>query len=153
MNLLTAVTRKSISFAQGYVEPFAEGAMNSLVLITRRGVYNAAEGEYDPSAEIAVYDDDTLAGTGARAAVTITSGGGTLEFGDEPAYFDSIMVRVPRRSLRPRIDDVVRVMAGPDINLTGRYFRVIGVPAGGILMPSIALSCTGVAPSKQWNAS
>ena len=152
-NLLTAITRKSISFAQSYVEPFAEGTMNSLVVITRRGVYNAAEGEYDPSAEIAIYDDDQVPGIGARASVTSTAGGGTLEFGDEPAHFDSINVRIPRRTIRPRIDDVVRIMAGPDANLTGRYFRVIGAPAGGILLPSVTLSCTGVAPSKQWAAS
>jgi len=153
MNLLTAITRKSISFAQGQIEPFAEGSMNSLVLITRRGTYNAAEGEYDPTAEVAVYDDLDVPGTGARASVTSTSGAGTYEFGDEPSYTDSISVRIPRRSLRPRIDDVVRIMAGPDANLTGRYFRVVGVPAGGILLPSIQLSCTGVAPSKQWNVS
>lgn len=154
MNLITALTRKSISFAQSRIEPFAEGSMNSLVIITRRGIYNADEGEYDPTAEVAVYDDDTTPGTGARASVTATSGAGTYEFGDEPTYNDSITVRIPRYELRhPRIDDVVRIMAGPDANLTGRYFRVVGVPAGGILMPSVTLSCTGVAPSKQWAAS
>lgn len=152
MNLLTALTRKSISFAQSQIEPFAEGSMNSLVLITRRGIYNASEGEYDPSAEVAVYDDADVPGTGARAAVTSTTGGGTYEFGDEPTYNDSISVRIPRHTLlHPRIDDVVRIMAGPDTNLTGRYFRVVGVPAGGVLLPSISLNCTGVAPSKQWN--
>jgi hypothetical protein len=153
MNLLTALTRKSIRVAQSRIEPFAEGSMNSLVLITRRGIYNADEGEYDPTAEVAVYDDPDLPGTGARAAVTSTSSSGTYEFGDEPTYTDSISVKIPRGSMRPRIDDVVRVIAGPDQNLTGRYFRVVGVPAGGVLMPSIQLSCTGVAPSKQWNAS
>lgn len=152
MSIAAALVRKSLSLAQSMVQPYAEGAMNSLVRITRTGVYNAAEGEYDPGAEVVVYADDEDPEIGAKAGVTASASSGQMDFGDEPAYFDTITVMIPRGAFHPRIDDVVRIMACPDANLIGRYFRVVSVPAGGRLFPSITLTCSGVAPSKQWNA-
>lgn len=153
MNLAAALVRKSLSLAQGMVQPYAEGAMNSLVVITRKGVYNADEGEYDPGATVTVYADSEDPTIGAMAGITSTSSSGSMDLGDEPAYFDTITVMIPRGSLLPRIDDDVHVMAAPDTNLINRHFRVISVPAGGRLFPSITLTCSGVAPSRQWNVS
>ena len=151
MNLIEALTRKSMTFAQTIARPYAEGAMNSLVLITRSGGFNDDTGEYDPTLAQTIYDDDVMEGFGAKAGVTVTTGPIPMEFGDEPQYFDNLTVWIPKGTAKnPRIDDIVRIMASPDGNLIGRYYRVVSVTAGGRLSPSNQLQCTGAAPSKQW---
>jgi hypothetical protein len=47
--LAKLLVRKSISLAQSMVEPYAEGAMNSLVRITRGGGWDTAGGEWNPA--------------------------------------------------------------------------------------------------------
>lgn len=154
MNLVEAMTRRSLMFAQSLARPYAEGAMNSLVLITRSGGFNDETGEYDPTLNQVIYDDADYPGTGAKAGVTMTSGPVTMEFGDEPQYFDNLTVWIPKGTpLNPRIDDILRVMANPDAALIGRFYRVASVVAGGRLSPSNELQCSGAAPSKQWTMS
>lgn len=151
MNLVEALTRRSLMFAQSMARPYAEGAMNSLVLITRSGGFNDLAGEYDPTLSQVIYDDPDYPGTGAKAGVTMTTGPVTMDFGDEPQYFDNIQVMIPKEiALVPRIDDILRIMAGPDVQLTGRFYRVVSVVAGGRISPSNQLQCSGAAPSKQW---
>jgi hypothetical protein len=53
--------------------------------------------------------------------------------------------------INPRVDDIVLVMANPDSDMVGRYFRVMGVPVGGRVNASSALSVVGIAPSRQWS--
>ena len=150
VSLLTAVVRKSILFAQAQIEPFAEGAMNYLVRITRNGAWSAAEGEYDPTGEFVVYADPDDPSLGAIGGVMTTSPSGTSLIADEAEYTDSLTVVVPRSAPEIIINDMLQVMAGPDSGIVGRYFRVTSVDAGGRLQPSQTLSLTGVAKTRDW---
>jgi hypothetical protein len=154
VNVFTAVVRRSMSVAQSYAVRQAAGTQNSLVRITRAGAFNAAAGEYDPSAEQVIYDDPAFPGFGAQAGVTASSGPVTMGFGDEPEYYENLTVYLPKAlTTKPRIDDLLQYMAGPDTNLVTRFFRVVSVESGGRLVPSTELRCMGISPSKQWAAS
>lgn len=149
--LLGAIARKSLYLANRYAQSFSEGIQTALVVITRAGGYNRASGEYDPSDVTVIYDDDTTPGVGGQAGITNSTGPVTMMFGDEPAYFDSFTVFLPRLiPNRPKIDDIVLVITHQDPDLVGRYLRVVGVESGGRIVPSTQLQCVGVAPSKQW---
>lgn len=154
MDLRSLIVRKSLSLAQGMIEPHAIGAMNYLVVITRRGSWDADTREYDEDAVVTVYDDDETPGIGAAAGVLATAGPMSTTFGDEPTDYDSVSVVIPRHRpgwpLNPRKDDIVQIMAGPDDDIIGRFFQVDSVPAGGRLLPSNRLECSGVAPDKRW---
>lgn len=150
VSLSTLIVRKSIRFAQAQIEPFAEGAMNYLVRITRNGAWSSATGEYDPAGETVVYADTDDPSIGAMAGVLPTSASGTSLIADEAEYTDSLTVLIPRSAPEIIIGDMVQVMAGPDTGIIGRYFRVDSVDAGGRLQPSQTISCTGVAKSRDW---
>ena len=144
------VARRSMSFAQGLARRSAVGAMNSLVRITRAGGWDTGSFEYDPAQTQVVYDDADYPGTGAIAGVTPASGSVTMDIGDEPQYFSSLTVYIPQAApINPRIGDLVQVMANPDADIIGSYYRVTDVPVGGRLTSSITLRCTGIAPSKE----
>lgn len=153
VRLATLLVRKSMSLAQSLVEPYAEGAMNSLVRITRNGGWDPDLAEYNPDGETVIYadsDDDTI---GAMAGVTSSSGPISMDVGDEVEFYDSITVMIPRsHPAEPRINDLVRIMAGPDTDLIGRYFRITGVPVGGRLLPSNTFTATGIAKSRTWSS-
>lgn len=154
VSLAELITRKSMSYAQSLARPYAEGAMNSLVLITRNGGFDEAAGEYNPGLKATVYDDVDFPTFGAKAGVTMTTGPITVNYGDEPEYLDNIQVMIPKSApglfMNPRIDDIVRIMANPDASLWGRFYRVQSVVAGGRISTSNTLLCSGAAPSKQW---
>lgn len=148
------LVRKSLSLAQALVEPYAEGAMNSLVRITRGGSWDPAGGEWDPAGVSVIYADDVDPELGARAGITGSTGPSFLDVGDEPEYYDMISVMIPRSApAEPLIDDLVEVMASPDHDIIGRHFRVTGLSVGGRLLPSTTLQCSGLAKSKRWASS
>lgn len=147
--LAKAVARRSLALAQAMARPYAEGNMNSLVLITRHGGWDEEAGEYLPqSATEVIYSDDEDETTGGPAGITPTSGPITLGFGDEPEYQDSVDVFIPKGSRLPRIGDKVRVQAGPDPQFANREYKVISVIGSGRIVPSIHLRCVGAAPSR-----
>lgn len=154
-SLAKAVARRSLALAQALAQPYAEGNMNSLVIITRYGGWDEDAGEYLPSSAKSVvyadsgYDEDVPeTQIGAAAGITPTSGPITLGFGDEEEYQDSVDVFIPKGSPLPRIDDVVLVTAGPDPQFIHRQYKVISVIGSGRLVSSIHLRCVGTAPSR-----
>jgi hypothetical protein len=151
--LAATIAGTSLSMAQDIAQAYAGGAMNSLVVITRQSGFNTATGEYNsPGANpTVIYDDAETAGAGAKAGVMPTSGPVQMSFADEPEYYDNITVMIPEHACSPKIDDIVQVINGPDDDIIGRYFRVLGVGVGGRITPSVRLTCTGIAPSKQWS--
>jgi hypothetical protein len=153
MSLVAQLAAKSLAYASGLAKANSLGSMNSLVIITRRGTYDLDSREYDPAAVEVLYDDPDHPGAGAIAGVASTSGPMSLSLGDEPAYYSSLTIYIPQDTpgKHIRIDDVVHIIATPDNYAVGRLYRVSDVPAGGRIFSSIELSCTGIAPSKQWS--
>ena len=148
--LQTLVARRSLSFAQTVARAHAVGSMNSLVRITRAGAWDYDNYEYDISANTVVYADPDDDSFGAPAGITTAQGPITMDVGDEPLYYDSATVFIPQSApSNPRINDLVQVMACPDAEMIGRFFRITSVPVGGRLSASIALACMGVAPSRE----
>lgn len=158
MNLVSAIATRSLAYATVVAQAHAIGSMNSLVTVTREGSYDPVLREYDPELKEVLYDawDSAGAATGAGAIAGVTSAEGpsVLSLGDEPQYYSSITVFLPKSGAKRsiRIDDTVLIIASPDVDITGRYFRVTGVPAGGRIYASNTLQCTGIAPSKQWSS-
>lgn len=151
VSLAQQLVRKSLLVAQFMVEPYANGAMNSLVRITRNGTWNQSGGEWDPTGTAVIYADDQDPELGAAAGITGSTGPSYLDVGDEPEYYDMISVMIPRSSqAEPQIDDLLQVMYSPDVDIIGRYFRVTGFSVGGRLMPSTTMQCSGLAKSKRW---
>lgn len=153
--LATAIARRSLAYAQGLAQAHANGSMNSLVLITRPGsdTFNETTREYGSGLQTVIYDDPDNAGAGAIAGVTLAQGPITMDLGDEPQYYSSITAYIPQQVPKlPRINDLLEIKANPDPDMVGRRFRIVDVPAGGRISASIALSCTGIAPSKEWLA-
>jgi hypothetical protein len=147
--LARLVARRSLALAQAMARPYAEGNMNSLVVITRHGGWDEEAGEYLPqSAKTTIYDDPDIEGIGAPAGVTPTTGPITFGFGDEPEYQDSVDVFIPKSAQLPRIGDKVKVTAGPDPQFIHREYKVISVIGSGRIVPSIHLRCSGAAPSR-----
>jgi hypothetical protein len=160
ISLPTLVTRRSLAFGQTLSRQYADGAMNSLVIITRPVVafYDETTREYAMPAVTTIYDDTNelggWTGLGAKAGITVAGGPITMNMGDEPTYYSSATVYIPQSAPNaPRIDDLVLVMASPDTDMVGRNMRIIDVPVGGRISTSTALSCIGIAPSRQWDAS
>ena len=150
VSLQTMIVRRSLAFAQRRAQQAADGGMNSLVVITRNGQWSETDYEYDPGVAKVIYDDLETPGGGAIAGITDTSGGGSFDIGDEPTYTDSVRVTIPQSAPKnPRINDLVKVVASPDTDIVGRVFRVVDVTVGGRLTASIAMTCTGVAPSRE----
>lgn len=157
MSLAQLITQRSLEYAQQLAQPHAEGAMNSRVVIVRYGSqWNAARGEYGAGTPTAVYDDPddpfvdpANLGAGAPAGITPTQGPIQTSFGDEPEFFDTVNVYVPKGiATLPRINDLVHVIDTPDVQFVGRQFRITSVGAGGRLVPSIPIIATGAAPSR-----
>lgn len=151
-SLLTGITRRSMAFASQVAQQTSEGAMNSLILIVRKGGYDQQTREWDSEAETVIYDHPDLPGSGWEAGVTLAQGPITMSLGDEQQYYSSITAYIPHgRALRqPRIDDVITIMSNPEPELNGRLFRVTDVPVGGRIHSSVQIQAIGIAPSKQW---
>lgn len=138
--------QRSMSAAQARAQAYAEATQNSTISITRpaSATYDEVARKYTKPAMGAVYN--------GSAGITIGAGPITLGIGDEPTYYDSCTVYIPHDPpTLPRIDDVVLVLTSPDVDLVGRSFRITNVPVGGRITTSIALSATGIAPSRQWS--
>jgi hypothetical protein len=150
VNLLAqAVARRSLAFAQSLAQPYADGSMNSLVIITRfGGGWNATKGEYEDGTPTVIYDDADFPGIGARAGITPTSGPIIANFGDENEYSDTVDIFIPKTAQLPMIDDAVEVTAGPDPQFVNRQYRVTSVIGSGRLVSSIHLMAVGTAPSR-----
>jgi hypothetical protein len=153
MTLVGDLTAASLQFGSQYAQQHAEGAMNSLIVLTRRGSYDEVSREYDESATEVLYDNPSEPGTGARAGVATAQGPMNMSVGDEPTYYSSVQIYLPQDgpSKNPRVDDVAYVVASPEADIVGRYFRVIDAPVGGRMHASIQLQCVGIAPSRQWS--
>lgn len=152
-SLAAAAARLSLAYGQQLAMDFAVSAMNSLVLITRPGSsgYDQTTREYSPPNTVVVYDSVVVPGAGDIAGVTSANGPITYNIGDEPTYYESLTVTIPTTCpIQPRIDDLVTIKDNPDRDLINRVFRVTDVPAGGRINPSTTLTCTGIAPSRQW---
>lgn len=153
MNLAAAIAQKSIAYAQRLAQSTSEGSMNSRVVIRRPGLpgFNPVTREYDPAVPAVIYDHESIPGAGGVAGITPAQGASYMDVGDEPQYYDSASVMIPQSAPRnPMINDIVQVVASPDADIVGRFFRVVGVPVGGRIVGSIAMSCTGIAPSREW---
>ena len=152
MSLAQSVARRSLAFAQQLAQPYSEGTMNSLVIVTRYGGWDSSKGEYDDETPELIYDDPDFPGIGARAGITPTQGPITSDFGDEPQYSDSINLYLPKGAFThetlPMIDDVVVVTASPDPQFSGREFTVTSVVGSGRLVASVHLLAVGTAPSR-----
>ena len=153
-DLVANLTAYNLAFATEYATHHAEGAMNSLITLTRRGSYDEVSREYDESATEVIYDNFSDPGTGARAGVATATGPMNYSVGDEPTYYSSVKVFLPQDgpTKNPRVDDVVYVVASPEDDIVGRYFRVIDAPVGGRIHASMELQCVGIAPSRQWSS-
>jgi len=149
VNLTQLMTQRSLELAQRLAQPHAEGAMNSLITITRYGSgWDTARGEYGTGVPTVIYDGDTP-GVGAAAGVTPTQGPIQTSFGDEPEFYDSVTIFIPKSvSTLPMINDVVLVVDTPDTQFVNRQFRITSVGVGGRLVPSITMNATGAAPSR-----
>lgn len=153
MTLVGDLTAASLQFGSKYAQMHAEGAMNSLIVLTRRGNYDEVSREYDEAATEVIYDNFSEPGTGARAGVATAQGPLNMSVGDEPTYYSSVLIYLPQDGpvKNPRIDDVAFVVASPEADIVARYFRVIDAPVGGRMHASIELQCVGIAPSRQWS--
>lgn len=149
MNLATLAAlgaQRSLTYAQDRAQAYAEAVMNARVSITRpaSATYDEVTREYTKPTSSPVY-------TGP-AGLTIAGGPITMAIGDEPTYYSSLTAYVPHQlEILPRIDDVITVLAAPDVDLVGRSFRITDVPVGGRVTTSMSLSAVGIAPSRQWS--
>lgn len=152
--LVAALTRRAMAFAQPFAQAYAVGAMNSSVRILRGAVhtFDPATRKVVTTADTVVYADDVNHAMPAPAGITPARGPVTMELGDEPEYFSSATIYIPAAGafIRPMVDDVVMVWAGPDPDLTNRMFRVTDVVDGGRITSCQELSCVGIQPSSQW---
>lgn len=155
MSLQAAITQRSLAFAQRMAQATADGARNSLVLVTRGGGWNPDLHEYDATYDEVIYDhpDPTLAGSGGPAGITTQSGSQQSDYADESSYTSTVRVMLPQSAPRnPRIDDQVLVLASPDQDVVGEWLRVVDVEAGGRLTASITMTCTLTPPSREVEA-
>lgn len=152
MSAVAGLAAKSLRFASAMAKAHSVGSMNSLVVITRSGIYDPVSREYDTSAKQTLYDNFTNPGAGGIAGVASTTGASSLSLGDEPQYYSSVIVYIPQESPTKNlmINDIVQIIYCPDNDIIGRLFRVDDIPVGGRLYSSIPLHCTGIAPSREW---
>ena len=140
----------SIAFAAKVAQSHAEGAMNSLVRITRPDGWNPVTYEYDAAANTVIYDDPANPGAGAMAGVSVQTGSVQSDYADEPTYTSSTHIYIPQAApMTPQIDDLCEIVHCPDKEAEGQIMRVIDVALGGRIIPSIDLSVTVNPPSKE----
>jgi hypothetical protein len=155
-SLIAGVAHRSMVLAQHFAEPWAEGAMNTTVRITRspEPIFDEVTRELGMATEVEIYGPDGP--EGGIAGIYATSGPVTMALGDEPQYYSSTTVSIPRSAPNPRIDDVVEVLSwttGTNTeDIVGRLFRVVDVEVGGRLTATTRMQAIGIAPSRQWGA-
>lgn len=145
--LLTALVRRSTELVRPIAQAYAEGNMIAQVKVTRpaKPVFDRSTG-----GTAAMQPGETVH-EGAGRIYNVT---GPTEFslGDEPAHFSSAYVSIPITADRPRIDDLVKILAHPDPNVVGREFRVTDVEAGGQIPVVHRMLVVGVQPSRETEA-
>lgn len=145
MSILSGLVKRTTLLARPYAQAYAEGNMIATVRVTR------------PSTPVFDRTTGGLASMGAESVihegpgrVYNVTGPQQYALGDEPQYFSSTFVSIPITATKPRIDDVVEVLAHPDPNLVGRSFRVQDVEAGGQLPVVHRMQVTGIQSSRTW---
>jgi len=146
---LKLVTDRSIKVAQQMAMGVSEGAMNSLITITRpsEGGFNDETRKYVPPTGEPFYGTEA---EGKPAGITPTEGPITMDLGDEPTYYSSISWKIPHKSPLPRVNDVIKITANVDEDLVNRQFRITNVQVGGRIVASTSGQAQGIAPSKGW---
>ena len=152
--LISAAAHRSMKAAQPYAEALSQGSMNAVIKITRGAepVFNETSRELEIDEDAVVYGPESP--EKGIAGVYSTSGPVQMAIGDEPQYYSSTNVVIPRSAANPRIDDIIEVLEWttedtPD-DIVGRVFRVVDVEVGGRLAASTRMQAIGVAPSRQW---
>jgi hypothetical protein len=144
------VAAMSLAFGAKVAQAHAEGAMNSLVRITRPDGWNSVTFEYDDTQNTVVYDDPDTPGAGAMAGVSLQTGSVQSDYADEPTYTSSTHIYIPQDApTTPQIDDLVEIIYCPDREAQGQIMRVTDVTVGGRIIASIDLSVTVNPPSKE----
>lgn len=148
------VSRRALTTAQHYASAYADAQRNSLVIVSRGYTFNETDRNWDRGSSTVIYDDkdasDDFTGLGAPAGIASTTGPMTVDFGDEPTSYDSVMIYLPlSMPVEPRIDDLVTVTYSPDRGFSGRTFRIEDVNAGGRLSSSVTCRASGPAPRKE----
>jgi hypothetical protein len=144
---IRAAVMKSLSLAQKMGMQVAESTMNSTVEIRRPAAdfFDDTTRLYTPRAAELIYS--------GMAGVPPATGSVEMDLGDEPTYYSSTTIKIPQNSPHIRIDDVLQVITTPDDGMVNRFFRITDVPVGGRIVASIALSCVGISPSRNWGTS
>lgn len=145
------VSRRALGVAQHYASAYADAQRNSLVIVRRPYTYSAQDGTYGRYEDArTIYDDPESSGHGGPAGVTPTSEPMVVDFSSEPQAYSSITAYLPvDLDEDPMIDDLLEVIVSPESAIVGRTYRVTSVSAGGRLVSSTVLSCTGLAPTKE----
>lgn len=141
---LRALVRRSNLIALPFAQAYAEGNMLGLVRITRGNepLFDRLTGQLVPQNKTPVWE-------GIGRAYSIT-GPVTMALGEEPAYFSSTFISIPRSANQPEVDDVATWLQHPDISLLNREFRVTDVEAGGQLPTVWRMQVQGLQPGRSW---
>lgn len=137
---LAAMVRQSAKLAQPLAQGYAEGNMTFVVRVSRPGapVFDRTSGRTRPGPPVVAYR--------GKAHVGALTGGQSYALGEEQAYFDSTTVSIPLGN-QVLVNDDVEILAGPESDLVGKHFRVIGLGRGGMIPAAISLSVQGTEPS------
>ncbi len=148
MSILTGLVRRSTHMARPFARAYAEGNMIATVRVTRPSVpvFNRATGG------LTAMGPETVVHHGPGRVYSVT-GPQQYSMGDENQFYSSTFVSIPISATKPRIDDVVEVLAHPDPNIVGRSFRVQDVEAGGQIPVVHRMSVTGIQASRAWRES
>lgn len=125
--------------AVNYVRQQAQQLMTSTVEIYRPGVpsFDTTTGLMTATEQRSIY---------IGPAHVWTAKGNMQEVAGELLNVTQTFVSIPWTAPVPRSDDIVHVTASNDTALTGRYFRIVDVPEGGIDPIVRQLSVTGTEP-------
>lgn len=138
------MVRKSTYLATPMARAYAKGNMIARVRIDRptSPVFDPVTGELGMGPDETIYE--------GMARVASVQGPTQYFLGDEPQAYSNTLVSIPIEATKPRVDDVVEVLAHPDLEIIGRFFRVLDVEAGGHMPVVHRMQVVGIAPSRQW---
>lgn len=136
----------NLSFSQQLVRKYAEDNMTSAVTIVRKqpAVFDEATGMLSSGAPTVIY-------TG-KGRLYPATGPVRYALGDESQRFSGTSLSIPVETNDiPAVDDVVLVTACPsDPAMVGRFFAVVDVESGGMLVAVRRMQLVGVQESPQW---
>lgn len=145
MSILTGLIKRSTTMVRPLAQAYAEGNMIATVRVTRPStpVFNRATGG------LAAMGAETLIHEGPGRVYGV-QGPVQYAIGEEQQFFSSTFVSIPIGATKPRVDDVVEVLAHPDPNIVGRSFRVQDVEAGGQIPVVHRMQVVGIQASREW---